>query len=91
MDNYTKEPDNKWLGITFRLSKTFIKFVDDKPHIVTDDGKLGKELRIATNFEKKEFYKHKSNENAYDGIYNYPEIDYTISKSDLMPNIWFLK
>jgi hypothetical protein len=80
LDNYMKEPNNKWLGITFRLSKTFIKFIDGKPLF----SKSGKELRIATHSEKKKFYKHKSNENAYDGIYEYPDIDYAISQSDLL-------
>jgi len=87
LDNYLKEPDNKWLGITFRLSKTFVNFIDGKPHFSGSKSNLaGKELRIASHSEKKEFYKHKSNENAQNGVYEYPEIDYTISQSDLMPN-----
>lgn len=72
--------ENKWLGITFRLSKTFIKHIDGVPYIYPTD----KILRIANADEKKEFYKHKSNENLYNE-YIYPEICYTISKSDLLP------
>lgn len=70
---------NKWLGITFRLSKTYINFINDVPYIYPSD----KILRIANNNEKNEFYKHKANENLY-SEYVYPLIDYTISRSDTM-------
>lgn len=70
---------NKWLGITFRLSKTFVKFVDDIPYIYPNN----KILRIANSKERNEFFKHKSNENLH-SEYVYPEIDYTISKSDTL-------
>lgn len=71
--------NNEWLGITFRLSKTFIEFVSDVPYFCGTD----KILRIATENEKKEFCRHKGRENRQIG-YKYPEIDYTISCSDLM-------
>ena len=70
---------NKWLGITFRLSKTFIKFNDNVPYIYPTETIL----RIATNEEKKNFFKHKGNENL-NIEYTYPEIDYTISISDTL-------
>jgi hypothetical protein len=73
-------PDNgcRWLGITFRLSKTFVKFVEDSPYI-------GKNvLTLATDVEKKEFFRHKGQENSSID-YTYPEIGYTISPSDLLP------
>lgn len=72
--------DNKWLGITFRLSKTFIKFIDEKPYF-SENGKL---LRLANDDERKEFYKNRSKENIHIG-YIYPDIDYTISVSDMLP------
>jgi len=75
-------PDSKWVGITFRLSKTFVRFIDDVPHMHSS----GNVLRIANNDEKREFYKHKSNENRSVG-YDYPEITYTVSKSDMLPVI----
>lgn len=77
LDNNTKENDNKWLGITFRLSKTFVQFVNGVPFI------NNKQLTIATENEKREFYKHKSLENL-NIKYNYPEINYTINNQDII-------
>jgi hypothetical protein len=70
---------NRWLGITFRLSKTFVKFVGDIPYIHPSN----KILRIANNNEKKEFFKHKGNENSRNEC-TYPEINYTLSISDTL-------
>jgi len=75
--------DNKWLGITFRLSKTFIKFENNVPYLSYN--KL-KPLVLATDVEKKEFYKCRSVENST-VKYDWKNIDYTISKSDLLPPI----
>ena len=55
-----KKSTNEWLGITFRLSKTLIKFMDNIPYIFPDN----KILRIANNSERNEFVKHKRNENV---------------------------
>jgi hypothetical protein len=71
---------NKWLGVTLRLSKTFVTFVDGMPLLPN-----GNVLRVASASERNEFYRHKSKENAQDGTYLYLDIDYTISESDLMP------
>jgi len=66
----------RWLGITFRLSKTFVDFEKGV--------NIGKNiLTLATDVEKKEFFKHKARENV-EKNYVYPEINYTISPSDLM-------
>lgn len=70
--------NNKWLGITFRLSKTYVKFVDGLPYIGN------KILRLANDEEKKEYYKQRSKENKLID-HSYPEIDYTISVSDMLP------
>ena len=67
----------QWLGITFRLSKTFIKFIDNVPYLNT------KILKMANEEEKKELMKCKSLENCNVG-YKYPEINYSISPSDLL-------
>ena len=67
-----------WLGITFRLSKTYIDYTDHVPTIVG----IGKLLRMATSDEVDEFRKHKSLENKTIGKYSYPDIGYTISMSD---------
>lgn len=74
-----KKTDNKWLGITFRLSKTFIKFIGKIPHLIPNNSIL----KIANNDERKEFYKFKGKENSATE-FSYPEINYTISISDTM-------
>lgn len=73
-----RSDDNEWIGITFRLSKSFVHFIDGVPHLHGD-----KILRMATTEEVGEFRKLKSREN-FETDFNYPEINYTISKSDLM-------
>jgi hypothetical protein len=49
--------DNRWLGITFRKSKTFI----DLSHGTPD----GTDLTLATGEQRNEFYKLRSLENLY--------------------------
>lgn len=73
-DNINKTK-SRWLGLTFRLSKTFIDYKDNVPYLVS----TGQPLNFANEIEKKEFYKHKSLENAGVG-YVYPYISYTLSK-----------
>lgn len=69
----------KWLGITFRLSKTFIKFNNKVAYL--NPTSL---LLLATDEERKLFYQYKKEENQQIG-YEYPkEIEYTISISDLL-------
>lgn len=71
---------NKWLGLTLRLSKTYINFENELPILNHN----GKQLRLVDNEnEKKEFYIMRSKENQFT-YFNYPELDYTISPSDLM-------
>lgn len=69
-----------WLGITFRLSKQNITFIDNLPYFYHSMIML----RIANIDERKEFYKHKQMENQSTN-YKYPVITYTISPSDLKP------
>jgi len=71
---------NRWLGITFRLAKTFIKFTNNIPHLYPQNTVL----KLANKEERLQFYKHKKNENLSQE-YNYPQLDFTISESDLMP------
>ena len=68
--------DDLWLGITFRMSKTLIKYdtQNEKCYFTHNN----KELLKATPEEKKEFYKLKSIENkVIDFVY--PEINYMLS------------
>ena len=59
---------SKWLGITFRLSKTFLKYSDKG--VLVD-----KKFTLATPEEMMEFYKLKKLENENED-YEYPEINY---------------
>jgi hypothetical protein len=70
--------ETKWLGITFRLSKTYINFLDDIAYINNE------QLTLATKQEKGNFYKLRSLENKNIN-YKYPKITYTINPSDLLP------
>jgi len=71
--------NNKWLGITFRQSKTFVQFNNEIPFL------NNAELRFANDKEKKEFFKLRKYENSVTE-FTYPKIDFTISKSDLIFN-----
>lgn len=75
----TNGSNNIWMGMTFRMSNTFIKFIDEIPYFNSSN----KALQMATPQEKNAFYKHKGNENSNDN-YIYPEINYTISISDML-------
>jgi len=80
----SQKAKNKWIGITFRLSKTFIHFIQNKPFLLINlEDNLNTEFKYTDDTTHiKEFLIHKSNENKKNGKYNYPIIDYTISKSD---------
>lgn len=71
--------NKKWLGITFRLSKTYIKFDNNIPYFYPDNIIL----KMATDEERKQFMKLKGLENS-NVEYTYPKIAYTISSNDLM-------
>ena len=73
--------NDKWLGVTFRLSKTFVRFINEIPYFHPTT----KVLRLASaETEKQQFYRLRSGENK-SIKYVYPELDYTISSSDTMP------
>ena len=78
-DESKKADDSEFMNITFRLSKTFIRFDENgAPHLPN-----GKVLRKATPDEQKQFYLIKGKENRkYD--FKNPDIDFTISDSDMM-------
>lgn len=69
---------NKWLGITFRLSKRLIRFIDNIPYLTNDV-----KLVLANESERKLFYKYRRLENS-NTDYDYPDLNYTISNSDLI-------
>jgi len=70
---------NNWLGITFRYSKTYIHFMNDLPYFSSNNN----QLLLANEEQQKIFYKYRSQENK-EINFSYPNIDFTISPSDLM-------
>lgn len=70
--------DNKWLGITFRKSKTWIHFKENLPYF--SNGAL---LKLADEPESRAFYQLRTEENKSMNFI-YPEILYTLSISDTM-------
>ena len=79
LDTSVCPPENQWLGITFRTSKTFVEFRDERTYF--EDGKL---LTLANDDQKSEFYSLRSRENK-ETDFTYPRITYTIAQSDMMP------
>ncbi|KAF1976763.1 hypothetical protein BU23DRAFT_12134 [Bimuria novae-zelandiae CBS 107.79] len=78
-----RDYDNRWMGLTLRLAKTFVRFEEGVAHLVVNGCKRG-ELTLATSVEAREFYKYKGAENR-ETTFEYPDIGYTISPSDRMP------
>jgi hypothetical protein len=78
LDNFNPTPENQWLGITFRTSKTFVQFRDKAPYFL-DDARL----TLANDEQKQEFYHLRRRENN-EMDFTYPQITYTISESDMM-------
>lgn len=78
LDKSTHTQENQWLGITFRTSKTFVRFRDQQAYFLDDT-----RLTLASDEERREFYKLRSQENN-ETDFTYPKITYTISESDLM-------
>jgi len=70
-------PDNEWLGITYRTSKTFVRFIDGCPYFAD-----GERLTLATEDQRRDFFQLKRREND-EASFTYPPIPYTISAGDL--------
>lgn len=70
-------PENEWLGLTFRTSKTFLRF--DGEHACFTDGRR---LVLADEEQRATFLQLRRRENA-ETDFVYPELAYTLSPSDL--------
>lgn len=70
--------DNKWLGITFRKSKTYIQFNDNLPHFSNGD-----QLELANEGQESEFFKLRGQENKIINFV-YPYLTYTLSVGDML-------
>ncbi|MEV7597996.1 hypothetical protein AB0O91_11515 [Kitasatospora sp. NPDC089797] len=81
LDGPAEAADNQWLGVTFRTSKTLIRFHDGHARLP-----LGARLRRADDEQSREFYRLRRREND-ETDFSYPELTYTISGSDLLPPV----
>ena len=79
LDKSKNPPDNTWLGITYRTSKTFINYERGKAYFES-----GEQLTLANTNQLKEFYKLRGAENKLVD-FRYPKIGFSISESDLVP------
>ncbi|WAS94916.1 hypothetical protein [Nannocystis punicea] len=72
-------PDNPWLGVTFRTSKTWINVRDGQPRLAD-----GTPLTLANDEERREFLRLRRRENQ-ETDFVYPRLTCTLSPSDLWP------
>ncbi|MFI6151732.1 alpha-ketoglutarate-dependent dioxygenase AlkB [Kitasatospora sp. NPDC051170] len=75
----TPAPDNQWLGVTYRTSKTPLHYHDGHPHLPN-----GTRLTLADDDQQREFYALRRRENT-ETDFAYPPLTYTVSPSDLTP------
>jgi hypothetical protein len=81
LDTPAGSPDNQWLGVTFRTSKTFLRYSDGLAYLPH-----GTRLTLADDEQSREFYQLRRRENN-ETDFSYPQLTYTISQSDLMPPV----
>jgi hypothetical protein len=81
LDAPVQTVDNQWLGVTFRTSKTFVRFREGHAYLPQ-----GARLLSADDEQRNEFYQLRRRENN-ETDFSYPLLTYTISESDLMPPI----
>jgi len=70
--------DNRWLGMTFRTSKTKILFKNELPFFSS-----GEQLILANEEQEKIFFKHRGEENK-SLKFVYPFLNFTISLADTL-------
>ncbi|MET8749958.1 hypothetical protein ABZW32_07695 [Streptomyces sp. NPDC004667] len=80
-DAPVRAEDDPWLGVTFRTSKTFVRFRDGHAHLPR-----GERLTPADDEQRREFYRLRRREN-HETDFVYPPLTYTVSESDLMPPV----
>lgn len=78
LDAPARAPENQWLGITFRTSKTLVRLRDGQAQFPD-----GTRLTLANDEQRREFYRLRRRENN-ETDFTYPRLTYTISESDLM-------
>lgn len=81
LENPSGAADNLWLGVTFRTSKTFVRYRDGQAHLPQ-----GARLMSADEEQRSEFYRLRRRENK-ETDFVYPLLTYTVSDSDLVPPV----
>lgn len=79
LDTPARTPENQWLGITLRTSKTFVQLRGGQPYFPDDT-----RLTLADDEQRRELYQLRRRENQ-EADFRYPRITYTLSESDMMP------
>ncbi|MBZ5712988.1 alpha-ketoglutarate-dependent dioxygenase AlkB [Nannocystis pusilla] len=79
LDPAAGAPDNTWLGVTFRTSKTWVHVRDGQPRLAD-----GTPLTLADDEERREFLRLRRLENQ-EIEFIYPRVTCTLSPSDLWP------
>ena len=79
LDPGAGDPDNTWLGVTLRTSKTWVTIRDGRPHLAGDTP-----LTLASDEERREFLRLRRRENQ-ETCFVYPRVTRTLSPSDLWP------
>lgn len=74
-----RTPENPWLGVTFRSSKTLVLSRDGRTFF--EDGTP---LTLADEEQRREFFQLRRRENR-ETDFRYPRVAYTLSESDRMP------
>ncbi|MFZ5894864.1 MAG: hypothetical protein ACOY0T_27635 [Myxococcota bacterium] len=76
-----RAPENDWFGITFRTSKSLLRFVNGHPILPS-----GARLTLASEDKRCELFQLRRRENE-ETSFVYPPISYTLSESDLLPPV----
>lgn len=79
LDPAAADPDNRWLGVTFRSSKTWVHVRDGQVCLAD-----GTPLTLANDEERHEFLRLRRQENQ-ETEFVYPRVTCTLSPSDLWP------
>ncbi|MFD8145703.1 hypothetical protein [Streptomyces sp. NPDC059708] len=81
LDAPARAADNEWLGVTFRTSRTDLRFRDGRAYLPQ-----GTPLTAADDEQRREFYRLRRREND-ETDFVYPPLTYTVSESDLLPPV----
>lgn len=84
LDSRKDNEDVHWIGLTFRLSKTYVQFENGNPYLHLVGNSLQPSLRLANEDEEKIMYKQRSMENKKSD-FMYSNMNFTLSKGDLLP------